>query len=178
MNRFGPGSIAIAVAVLVLIVMYFSWRRRSRRDSNLDPIRDVPASLGAEIATATGFYVATTVHEKPFERLAVSGLGFRGRVDVSVAAIGIVIRIHGEPEIFIPTASIVKVAQATWAIDRVVEKNGLIQLSWSVDGAAAPTVVDSYFRIVEHDSYLALIEAIEQIAPAANATSSATGSDV
>ena len=44
---------------------------------------------------------------------------------------------------FLPTERIVEVGQATVAIDRVVEKDGLVRIAWRLDGE---TVVDSYIR--------------------------------
>jgi hypothetical protein len=129
-DRYLPGSIAIAVAVLVIIAMYFSWRRRGRRDSGFTPLTQLPAELGSQLASIAGFYVATTVHGKPFERMAVSGLGFRSRVDLGIWEAGLVLSIPAQSEIFVPAASIERTEPATWAIDRVVERDGLVLMSW------------------------------------------------
>jgi hypothetical protein len=198
MDRFGPGSIAIGVAILALILMFLSWRRRSRRDSVLSPVVDIPAERGTELADVEGFFVATTVHDKPFERLAVTGLKFRGRAHVTVNSTGVVIQIPGESPIFVAASSIVRVAPATWAIDRVVETDGLILLAWSVATASqtaatktpsaggSPTVVgpeptttiDSYFRIVDQTARDSLLGALERIAPALHDAQTTTEREV
>jgi hypothetical protein len=192
-DRYLPGSIAIAVAVLVIVAMYFSWRRRGRRDSGFTPLTQLPADLGSQLATIAGFYVATTVHGKPFERMAVSGLGFRSRVDLGIWEAGLVLSIPAQSEIFVPAGSIERTEPATWAIDRVVERDGLVLVSWrlpvaptaaasgfapgrasgAVAGAGAAndsaTTVDSYFRIVDHGEKVRFFEAIHRIAPGAGA---------
>lgn len=185
-DRFLPGSIAIAVAILALIAMYVSWRRRGRRDAGLRPITSIPERAGALLATIGGFYVATTVHGRAVERLAVPGLGFRSRADLEVFESGLVIAIPGQERIFLPSPSIERVARATWAIDRVVERDGLVLVSWAVPtvaggtgDAASPaaesattpsaTTVDSYFRIVDHGDSVRFFEAIHRIAPGAGA---------
>jgi hypothetical protein len=183
MDRLGPTLIAAACAVLALYLMYFGWKRRRARDADLGVVHAVPADPGELLAAVAGFYVVTTVHENPFERLAVAGLGFRARAEIAVHATGVVVRIPGEEDIFIAASAIERVAQATWAIDRVVERNGLVLLAWvarTLDPSAAttPTIVDSYFRIVELDDRENLISAIEQIAPSAGKAKSTTESEV
>lgn len=183
-DRYLPGSIAIAVAVLVLIAMALSWRRRSRRDAGLSPLTEIPAALGAGLASIAGFYVATTVHGKAWERLAVRGLGFRSRVVVSVHEAGLVLAIPAQREIFIPAGSIEEAVAATWAIDRVVERDGLVLVAWRLTSDATPSgavpspaegtggggaVVDSYFRIVDQQDRVRFFEAVHRIAPGAGA---------
>jgi hypothetical protein len=185
-DRYLPGSIAIAVAVLAIIAMAISWRRRSRRDAALSPLTELPAALGAELASISGFYVATTVHRKAWERLAVRGLGFRSRVVVGVHEAGLVLAIPAQREIFIPAGSIEEAVAATWAIDRVVERDGLVLVAWRLTSGATPsaaapsdgsdegtsadsTIVDSYFRIVDQQDRLRFFDAIHRIAPGAGA---------
>jgi hypothetical protein len=134
-DRIGP-TIAIAVVVvLVFLAMWWGWRRRGRRDNGLRPINAVPADLGVELAAAKVFYVATTKHDVPIERLAIRGLGFRGRATVAVSAAGAVLSIAGENPVFIPADRIDTVDQATWAIDRVVEPEGLVRIAWRISNA-------------------------------------------
>jgi hypothetical protein len=183
MDRLWPTLFAAACAVAALYLMYFGWKRRSRRDSDLAVLHEIPADVGELLTTVSGFYVATTVHENPFERLAVRGLGFRGRAAIDVTTSGVIVRIPGEDPIYFPAAAIERIAQATWAIDRVVETNGLMLLAWrltssdaAVEGGAV--IVDSYFRVIEVDDRVKLIAAVERIAPSAGKAHSTTDSGV
>ncbi|MCU1576984.1 MAG: hypothetical protein JWP70_1688 [Leifsonia sp.] len=189
MDRFWPATITIAFAALVLGLMYLGWRRRARRDAALVPSHSAPADLGKELAAVDVFYVATTAHGVPLERLAIEGLGFRGRASVTVATAGVSLRITGESDVFIPASAIVEAAHATWTIDRVVETDGLVLLAWSLGtggtgggtstgGSGTETIVDSYLRVIAPEDRARLIDAIHQISPAPFGAGNTTESEV
>jgi hypothetical protein len=158
MDKLAPTVVIGIVFVGILVLMVLSWRRRSRRDAGIAP-RPV-AELGAELAAADGFYVATTAHEKPLERLVPAGLGFRGRARLTVFGGAVSIAVDGSDAVLIPAADIVATAPATWTIDRVVERDGLLLIAWTAgDGSTA----DSYVRIVDADERERLMDAIRQI---------------
>ena len=143
MTREGALAVMIAVAVVLIAVLAWAWWRRTRRDSGLAaPVGEAPADAST-LFTHEALYVATTRHGEPLERLAIRGLGFRSRADLTVTSAGVALDLTGQPRFFLPTERIVEVAQATVAIDRVVERDGLVRISWRVD---ADTVVDSYLR--------------------------------
>lgn len=143
MTREGALGVMIAVAVALVAVLAWAWWRRTRRDSGLaSPVGEAPADA-ATLFTHEALYVATTRHGEPLERLAIRGLGFRSRADLTVTSAGVALDLTGQPRFFLPTERIVEVTQATVAIDRVVERDGLVRISWRVD---AETVVDSYIR--------------------------------
>jgi len=142
-TREGALAVMIAVAVVLIGLLAWAWWRRTRRDSGLRaPVGEAPADA-AVLSRHDSLYVATTRHGEPLERLAIRGLGFRSRADLVVTSAGVAIDLTGQPRLFVPTAQIVEVAQATVAIDRVVERDGLVRISWRLDGQS---VVDSYFR--------------------------------
>lgn len=139
----GAVAVMIGAAVLIVVLATVAWWRRTRRDAGLRaPVDELPetATVVGEFAT---LYVATTAHDQPLERLAIAGLGFRSRADVTVTDAGVAVDLTGKPRIVLPVERITDVAQATVAIDRVVEKDGLVRLSWRLDD---DTVVDSYLR--------------------------------
>ena len=159
MDRTASTTIVISIIVLALIGMVLGWRARKTRQSHLPRLAAVPDSAGEPLHQATLFYVATTIADDPLNRVAVSGLGFRARASVTVTPQGVVLDLAGQDAGFIPTADIIRVARATWTIDRVVERDGLIALTWTL----GDTAVDSYLRVVEPESPAALIAAIESI---------------
>jgi hypothetical protein len=144
-------AIMIGFGVLVLAGIAWGWSRRVRRDRGLAAPTDVPARFVAE-ASFSGLYVATTRHEKPLDRLAIRHLRYRGRVGIEISPAGILLAITGEPPVFLAASRIVGVDRATWTIDRVVERDGLVRLAWCVEPGSDPendpeTIADSYVRM-------------------------------
>ena len=143
MTREGALAVIVLVTLALVAVLVWAWWRRTRRDSGLEPpVGEAPAGA-TTLSTLEALYVATTRHDEPLERLAIRGLGFRSRADLTVTSAGVALDLTGQPRFFLPTERIVEVAQATVAIDRVVERGGLVRISWRVD---ADTVVDTYIR--------------------------------
>lgn len=172
MTREGALLVILAVTLVLIGLGVWAWRRRRRRDGGLSaPFAEVPADA-TEIAAFTGFYVATTRHGDPLERLAIGGLAFRSRADVTVTDRGVALDLTGQPRMFLPAAQIRSVAQATVAIDRVVEKDGLVRLSWT----AGTEVVDSYLR-PQDESARTLADAVAGILPHTAPETTPTGTD-
>jgi len=165
MNREGALLVMIAVAVGLLALGAFAWRRRSRRDAGITaPFGDLPDAAAVQ-TVSTGFYVATTRHGEPLERLAIRGLGFRSRVDVTVTDRGVALDLVGQPRMFVATERIASVGLATTAIDRVVEPGGLVRLAWRARRTDGTTeTVDSYLR-PQDESAQVLAAAITAILP-------------
>jgi hypothetical protein len=158
-TREGALLLTIVAAIALIALGVWAWRRRVRRDHSMTaPFGEAPASART-VAEIPALYVATTKHAEPLERLAVKGLGFRSRADVTVTDAGVAIDLTGQPRIFFPTDRLVAVEQATVAIDRVVERDGLTRLSWRTN---AGSVVDSYFR-PQDASARALTDAVRGI---------------
>lgn len=138
--------VMVAAALLLVGLGLWAWLRRSRRDAAYAaPVGEIPADAEV-VTTVAGFYVATTVHEQPLERLAIRGLGFRSRVDVTVTTGGVALDLPGQPRFFLAADRLVAADRATVAIDRVVERDGLVRIVWRIDAAAGPTLVDTYLR--------------------------------
>ena len=169
MTQEGALLVVVAVALGLLGLVAWGWRRRTRRDAALvPPVGEVPAGA-AVIGVFAVLYVATTAHDQPLERLAVRGLGFRSRADVTVTDAGVALDLTGQPRLFIPRSRILGATQATVAIDRVVERDGLARLDWRLTSPDGATVVDSYFRPQE-TSARALVDALRQLSDPAPTT--------
>lgn len=161
-------SMVVLAAVLIGLGVW-AWRRRARRDAGLPaPVGEIPAGART-LAVFTGFYVATTSHDQPLERLAIAGLGFRSRMTASVTDAGIALDLTGQSRLFIPTAQIVAVDRATVAIDRVVEKEGLVRLTWR----SGTVPVDTYLRAQDASS-LSFANTVAGILPTTHATPTGT----
>ena len=143
MSREGALIIAIALAVLLLTLLLWSWRRRTRRDADwVAPLGPVPedATVRHEVPV---LYVATTRNGTPLERLAIRGLAFRAAGTLIITDRGIGLAIPGAEPFFFRPEQILSVTQSTVAIDRVVERSGLLSITWTHAGADP---VDSFFR--------------------------------
>lgn len=179
MDRSIPAAIALAFALALLLLMLRSWLARRTRDANLSAGYPLPAERAAERASAPVFYVATTPRDAPLERLAIAGLGFRARAQIAVIETGVLLTLAGSDTIFFPASAIEKVSNATVAIDRVVEKDGLLCLGWRLpDASLADTArsvdstahVDSYFRFSDPSDRVRILSSIRSITAAAPGT--------
>lgn len=143
MTQQGALLLMIGLALVLIGLMAWGWWRRTRRDSGIAvPLAD-PAAEIDERARFDVFYVATTVHERPLERLAARGLAYRAPATLVVTDRALLLAIAGEPTVELTASRVVDVAQATVAIDRVVERAGLARITWTIDDG---TPVDTYLR--------------------------------
>lgn len=175
MTREGALLVILAVTAVIIGLGVWGWRRRAKRDRVvLIAPGELPASAVVD-AVFTGFYVATTVHDAPLERINAPGFAFRSRVGVTVTDRGVALDLTGQPRIALTPDRLVDVAQSTVAIDRVVEKDGLTRLSWRTD---AGDVVDTYLR-PQDASARALADAIRPLIPQTTTglSETRTGSD-
>ncbi|WP_139417023.1 hypothetical protein [Agromyces laixinhei] len=164
--------VAVAIVALMGWLMYRSWKARTVRDETLGSY-PVPAEHGAAVLDAEVLYVATTPIGEPLERLAVHGLAFRGSGHLEVLREGVILRIAGESMTFIPADRLVGAGHASYAIDRGVEPEGLIALSWIAEdrGTAerGEPRVDSYVRARYPGDPARIIQAVNDIAAAHDA---------
>lgn len=105
--------------------------------------------------------MATTLADQPLERVAVHGLGFRARATAAVHLEGLVLGVQGQERILIATESLRGAGRATWAIDRVVERDGLILIGWML----GDTPVDTYLRVPDPAAAAALLAGVQAMTP-------------
>ncbi|WP_104090387.1 hypothetical protein [Cryobacterium sp. N19] len=169
MDRSIPAIITALVLLGVLVLMWRSWRKRSRRDAGLSAGYPMPGSAAVELARAEAYYVATTPRDAPLERLAIRGLGFRARAALTVSKTGVVLDLDGNQPVFVSAAAIDAIGAAQVAIDRAVETDGLVRLSWRLNSAASTDdrrAVDSFFRIIDPNDRARLVDSIRTITAA------------
>ncbi len=161
MDRLLPTLIIGGVILAVFALMLAGWRARRRRQSGLARPMLAPATLGAASLVVDGWYVATTLADQPLERIAVHGLGFRARVSAGVHPEGVVLAVRGQHAILVEPASLRGAGRATWAIDRVVERDGLVLIGWML----GETPVDTYLRLPQPGAAAALVNSVQAITP-------------
>lgn len=161
MDRLLPTLIIGAVILGVFGLMLLGWRNRRRRQGAVARPLVAPAALGAASVAVEGWYVATTLADQPLERVAVHGLGFRAQASAGVHPEGLVLAVRGQDPILIAPDALRGAGRATWAIDRVVEKDGLILIGWLL----GDTPVDSYLRVPDTTAATALVTALQSLVP-------------
>ncbi len=163
--------IALFVAAIAVGAVW-AWMRRAKRDSTpLVEHGELPADAHVQ-AVFDSLYVVTTRHEEPLERIAAPGLAMRSLAALTIASEGLGVDLGGKNRFVLTPDRILEVSQATVAIDRVVEQDGLVRVSWRTD---IDTTVDSYFRPTDA-SARALANAVAGILPV-SPSDSQTGAD-
>lgn len=157
MDKTIAAVVVLAILVVALGLMFLGWRARRRRQAGLPRPDAVPRDLGPELYSGDGMHVATTTADDKLDRIAVSGVGYRARAGVLVAERGVMLAIAGEPDAFVPVDAIRGARRDTWTIDRAVETDGLVVITWTLGG----TPVDTYLRVDDPD---ALLTAVQRIA--------------
>ncbi|MBG6238090.1 hypothetical protein IWX78_001045 [Mycetocola sp. CAN_C7] len=166
-DRILPAAIVLAFLALLLLGMWLAWRARSRRDAGVPAGTPLPADGIHPIESTAVLYVATTKTGQPLERLAIRGLAFRASADLTVANEGVVLSVPGQEPVFIAAGQIRSAQPATWTIDRVVETDGLLSVSW----LAGHTDVDSYVRVIDPTRHSRVLTALTSLVPTASASS-------
>lgn len=170
MDRLLPTLLIGALILGVFGLMLLGWRNRHRRQGDVPRPSGVPATLGTATLAVEAWYVATTLADQPLERIAVHGLGFRARATAGVHPEGFVLAVRGQRPIFIAPDALRGAGRATWAIDRVVEKDGLVLIGWML----GDTAVDSYLRVPDATAAATLVSALQSLVPATPAEGSAS----
>ena len=159
---------AVVIVAAAAWLMLRSWKRRTKRDATLSAY-PLPTTHAAALLEIEVLYVATTPTGRPLERLAVDGLAFRGAAHVEVVPEGLVLRVAGEPASFVPAGSLVSAGTATYVIDRGVEPEGLVAITWIArisDPELVAPHVDSYLRARYPGDAARIIAAVNEIAAA------------
>jgi len=151
-------TIMIALGVLLLLGMTISIVKRRATGRRIGPLplpSDVPGETTVSFAV---LHVATTLAKKPMERVWASPLAYRAKTLLEVRSGGVVLSLTGEGEMGLPAQSITGCGRGSWTIDKAVDPEGLIVITWTHGGVE----YDSYFRSVDQpaEDVLGAIDAI------------------
>lgn len=155
--------LTLVLIAVALVLIWLGWRNRLRRQSDVEPLPDMPAELGAALAVADGQYVATTTAGDWLDRIAVHNLGIRTNAELSVHPEGVLFDRSGAGPVFIPAASLTGVRQESGMAGKFVEKDGLLVLSWML----GTRELDSGFRTRHAGDKATLLTALQDLIPAA-----------
>ncbi len=152
--------VLIGVALTLIAV---GWRNRLRRQSDVEPLPDVPADLGTPLAAADGQYVASTTAGDWLDRIAVHHLGIRTNAELSVHPEGVLFDRSGAGPVYIPAGQLTGVRQESGMAGKFVEKDGLVVLSWMLGSHE----LDTGFRTRRADDKTILFNALQNLISAA-----------
>jgi hypothetical protein len=157
-DKTAAGAIVLALLVLLLALMWLGWRNLKRRSAGIPAPQAIPATDAAEVLRTTGMHVATTHAGRPLDRVVVRGLGFRANADIRVTEAGIELRLAGGAECFVPAPAIRSVGRASWTIDRAVERDGLVVVTWTL----GDTAIDTNLRVEDPAALVAAISVLTE----------------
>ena len=151
-------AIMIALGVLLLVGMTLSIIRRRAKGRHIGPLPTPDDVAGETQVSFNVLHVATTPAHQPMERVWAAPLAYRAKTLLQVRSGGIVLSLTGEGEMGLPAESITGCGRGSWAIDKAVDPDGLIVITWMHAG----NEYDSYFRSVDQpaEDVLGAISAI------------------
>lgn len=130
----------------MIALAFRAWRKRIRQqEASFEAPLEALEFFGEVLSQAKAFYVATTFANNHLERIAAYGLGARGFAQIMVFSEGILIIRNGEDPLAIGKESLVSISSNQVAIDKTVEKGGLISIDW-INGS---TTLSTHIRIVD-----------------------------
>jgi len=151
-------AIMIALGVLLLLGMTYSIVKRRAQGRRMSPLPQPGDIPGNDVASFNVLHVATTPARKPMDRVWSAPLAYRAKTLLTTRQGGLVLSLTGEGDMGLPAESITGSGRGTWTIDKAVDPEGLIVITWSHAGAE----YDSYFRSVDQpaEDVLGAIDAI------------------
>lgn len=133
--------VALIAAALFLALVALAVRT-VRKNSNTESWMIPTANLNngdSPLASASGQYVSTVYADDPLRRFGGKQLMFRGKAAVLVFDNRVVIERDAETPLQISSEQIIEVGRNSASVDRGVENNGLLTITWLAGGKAVST---------------------------------------
>lgn len=158
-----PTLFTIALILVLFALVWWGWRSRLRRQSDVPEPPRMPAdALESVVARADGMYVVTTYEGQPLERIAAHGLGFRSKAEAVVTVTGVLLNRQGAQDVFIPRERLRSVSTTSGMVGKFVERDGLVVFTWQLGDLA----VDTGFRARSAEESRAVETAAAALVPA------------
>jgi hypothetical protein len=149
------------VSLVALVARVWLAKRNEQESMFVEP----NAPLSDVVNKVQGFYVATTLAGQPLDRVSAYGLAHRGRAAFAMGSSGISIERQGERSFSIPKASILNLDMVQGTIDRVVDSEGLIAITWQLGS----TNVETAIRIVDRGQRVSFYSELKGLVSKENA---------
>ncbi len=163
MDKVIGGSIAGALIVVALVMMWFAWRARNRRAAL---VGHWSALESESVRSFDVFYVATTHADRPLERVALRGFGYRSFARVDIHRDGIQVALTAGDVLVLPEASLTRMHTEQVAIDKAVERDGLVAFDWtSRDIGSGPIGLTTFVRLRNVDEQKELLAVASALVP-------------
>lgn len=132
-DKLVPTLLTLVIVVVLFALIWWGWRGRVRRQSDVAEVTPAPRDLMSRATTRVdGMYVVTTYTDQPLERIARHGLGVRTNAEAVVAPDGVFINRQGAPDVFIPRHDLRAVSTTSGMVGKFVSVTG----SWCSPGTS------------------------------------------
>ncbi len=163
----------LAVGLLALWLMRRGWRNRGERTAAVVPDLPAPPADGLRGPALTGpmeaTYVSSTRSGDWLDRVVAHDLGVRSSAEAQVFGQGVLIARRGAPDIWVPARALRAVGATSGMAGKYVGGDGIVVLSWALDGDDRG--LDTGVRPRRSEDRTRLLEAArELIDPASPAT--------
>lgn len=150
-------TLLILVGLVTLVLQ--TVRSRIAKQSALGDLSSEKFVSGNLLGAAFGQYVSTVYASNPLQRLMSHGLMHRGKAELKVLSDGIQVVRIGERSFSIPETAITKISRSSATIDRAVEQDGMVCITWMLGS----TEVESNFRLISKDDSKAFYEQLHKL---------------
>ena len=148
-GKFLTAIICIALVALCIYGMWHGWRSRLVRQANMfGSLKEVPEryeGLTADAAFRVGF----------------DSLGFKSKSTLLIYPDSIIFTRNGAKDLWIPAKKLAVITTDRGMAGKVVEKNGLVVIGWTLDGHR----VQTGFRTRYAEDKQAVLQELRRIAP-------------
>ncbi|GAA2034653.1 hypothetical protein WDZ16_07680 [Pseudokineococcus marinus] len=165
MSEEQAGLLVLAAIPVLWALMWWGWRRRSRRQRDLPAPPAAPRDPGAVVLEPReGVYVSTTTAGDWLDRVVAHGLGRRSACEVGVFAAGVSVAREGEDVLWLPADRLLRVRRERGMAGKYVDREGLVVLTWLL-GPGEDLEVDTGLRLRRDADADALVAALAAVLP-------------
>ena len=156
--------VCLALVGLCIYGMWHGWRSRLARQSNMfGSLKEVPERYEGLTADAAfeGEYISTTIFGNWLDRVGFDSLGFKSKSTLLIYPDSIIFTRDGAKDLWIPAKKLSVITTDRGMAGKVVEKDGLIVIGWTLDVHR----VQTGFRTLYAEDKQAALEELRRIAP-------------
>ncbi|MEJ5944684.1 hypothetical protein WDZ17_05170 [Pseudokineococcus basanitobsidens] len=163
MSEEQAGLLVLLVIPVLWVLMWWGWRRRSRRQVDVPAPPAAPGDPGTPLLEPReGTYVSTTTEADWLDRVVAHGLGRRSACEVGVFTGGVSVAREGEDVLWLPADRLLRVRRERGMAGKYVDREGLVVLTWLL-GPGEDLALDSGVRLRRDEDADALVVATAEL---------------